>query len=125
MQQAQLENAFINVMNVVAHKNLVLAKISDIIDLVNLAERLQILSIIATAIDAALFNNPILIQDMNEHSRELLAAAYKLQHKALYNDCLILCQGPWSSPRYTTIKDGKLRSLCERARLRFKRESGE
>jgi hypothetical protein len=125
MQEVHAETAFMNVMNALTHKSLELARSADIIALTKLAELYGVLPVITIAIDAALFKTPSVFKDINEDPCNLLVAAYKLRHQALYNDCYILCLGPNTKPRYENIADATLRGLCAQTLQKFKSETGD
>ena len=83
------------------------------------AKTYRVLPIVSNSLLGPLYTSEGLIDNIRAHPVAALCCAYHLRHKQLFNDSLVyfIGRGPWneSPPRYTQLKDPKLRQIAARA----------
>jgi hypothetical protein len=58
---------------------------------------------------SAYLTSPTFLKDIRGQCLELLPVALKLRNAVLYKDCMSFAMGPWSSPKYNSLEDKKLK----------------
>ena len=72
------------------------------------------------ALDATIGRQEFSFYNLNDDPCGMLEVATLLRHPRLFRECLILSLNPWSSPRYKTLTNTKLRELASNAQERIK-----
>jgi len=85
----------------------------------DMADYYRALPVLSIALYAAMINSPALLHEIPQRCIQLLKLSAKLRNAILFRECLIHICGPWNSPRYLTLPEGKLKQACKVAHGRL------
>ncbi|TVY51273.1 hypothetical protein LCER1_G006000 [Lachnellula cervina] len=87
--------------------------------LTKLADFYRVLPVVSNALNGVFYESLPFSSSISESCVELLDAAFKLRNKTLFKECFIHVMGPWSKPRFHSLKAQELKDLAIRAQLQL------
>ncbi|KAK0115488.1 hypothetical protein ONS96_013943 [Cadophora gregata f. sp. sojae] len=106
-------SAFRNILKAMYMLPYRLDRVQDLSNMTCLARFYMCLPLVSRTLDGALARSHSLSRvDLRDSCSELLSVAIELRHKALFEDSLIYCLGPFSNPVFQQMTDNKLNRLA-------------
>ncbi|KAF7943896.1 uncharacterized protein EAE97_005966 [Botrytis byssoidea] len=110
--------AFENIIMSMYQKPYEITSTEHLQEITTLADFYRCLPVVSNSLYSAFFRSPKFLASVYDCREVLLELAFKLRHRELFNDCLVLISGYWPPnqlPFKTKIEDKRLARLAENA----------
>lgn len=77
-----------------------------------LSDFYRMLPVISNALHGGFYGNHDLVSAIAENCVAMLEASHKLRNKVLFRECYVHVMNPASQPKYLSMPNGRLKSLC-------------
>ncbi|KAE8450707.1 hypothetical protein EG329_006052 [Mollisiaceae sp. DMI_Dod_QoI] len=94
------QKAFNNLLCVIFSREYQITDAAELNSMTEQADYYRALPVMSNTLGSAFLNSPGLLSTIGHDPCAVLVSAYKLRHKMLFREALILSLGPWSEPRY-------------------------
>lgn len=111
-KRSQEQRAFNNVLCAIFNREYKISSAGELNSMVRQAEYYGALPVVSNSLTGPFYTSAGLLCP-GADATNLLIAAFKLRHKALFRECLIHVLGPWSDPQYKTLTDETLFKLAD------------
>ncbi|TGO39693.1 hypothetical protein BHYA_0049g00290 [Botrytis hyacinthi] len=121
----QQQDVDLNTLSIEAFENIIMSMYQNpyeikstahLQDITTLADFYCCLPVVSNSLYSAFYRSPNFLANIKKDREILLELSYKLRHRELFNDCLILISGHWHPDKLgfeTKITDPKLANLAE------------